>query len=77
MRAPDLFDQAQELEELMRAEAIERSRWHGGACSAEQCDCGAEIPEERRRALPGVQTCVDCAAAMERGMRRRGSFDAV
>lgn len=77
MRAPDLFDQAQELEELMRTEAIERSRWHGGACSAKECDCGAEIPEARRQALPGVQMCVDCAAAKERGVLKRGSFDAV
>lgn len=31
--------------------------------SARQCrDCGDEIPEGRRQALPGIQTCVDCAA---------------
>lgn len=68
MRAPDIFDQAQELEALQREDAIERARWHGGACSAEECErCGAGIPEARRQALPGVVTCVDCAAALERG----------
>lgn len=32
--------------------------------SAEYCmddDCGEEIPEGRRQALPGVQYCVHCA----------------
>ncbi|MCP5141151.1 MAG: TraR/DksA C4-type zinc finger protein [Chromatiales bacterium] len=28
-------------------------------------DCGAPIPRERRLALPTVNTCVDCAEAME------------
>ena len=30
-------------------------------------DCGAHIPRLRREALPGVELCVDCAAAVERG----------
>lgn len=36
------------------------------AISAEWCDeCGIEIPELRRQALPGVRACVDCARAAE------------
>lgn len=27
--------------------------------------CGEEIPAQRRRLLPDVSTCVDCAAAAE------------
>lgn len=29
-------------------------------------DCGSRIPEERRRYLPGVRTCVSCQTARER-----------
>lgn len=36
---------------------------------ASHCSCGAEIPEARRRALPGVATCVDCARRAETRMR--------
>lgn len=35
--------------------------------SAEFCEeCGDEIPEERRKAIPGVQLCVFCKERMER-----------
>ena len=34
--------------------------------SARFCaDCGSEIPEERRVALPGVQLCVGCKEVQE------------
>jgi len=34
--------------------------------SAEWCDtCGTEIPELRRKAVPGVSTCIDCAREVE------------
>jgi phage/conjugal plasmid C-4 type zinc finger TraR family protein len=29
-------------------------------------DCGEPIPAARRRALPGVQHCIDCAARLEK-----------
>lgn len=42
--------------------------------------CGDEIPEARRRALPGVRTCIACQSARDRrpanvGFNRRGSKD--
>lgn len=76
MRFVDLIDQAQELEALQRDDAIERARWHGHGSSAEACErCGGEIPEVRRRALPGVVTCVGCAAALERvAATKKGAF---
>ena len=47
-----------------------------------QCEhCGAEIPEARRQAVPGVRLCVRCqeqedkAAAVFSGYNRRGSKD--
>jgi len=43
-------------------------------------DCGEPIPEPRRRALPGVRTCIDCQAEADRRVvhstiNRRGSKD--
>ena len=43
--------------------------------------CGAEIPEARRRALPGVRLCLACQELEDResthfaGYNRRGSKD--
>lgn len=35
--------------------------------SAEFCEeCGEEIPEERRKAIPGVQLCIFCKELSER-----------
>jgi phage/conjugal plasmid C-4 type zinc finger TraR family protein len=35
--------------------------------SLKECDeCGDEIPEARRRAIPGVQRCVHCQEVWER-----------
>lgn len=31
--------------------------------------CGAPIPPERRKAMPGVRLCVDCQEEAERGNR--------
>ena len=47
----------------------------------EQCeDCGEDIPERRRLALPGTRTCVACqserdAHMVSAGINRRGSKD--
>ncbi len=47
----------------------------------EHCEeCGEPIPERRRRALPGVRTCVPCQSARDTnvrsaGINRRGSKD--
>ena len=41
--------------------------------SAHECECGEEISEGRRLAVPGVQECITCAeqAALKlRGVRR-------
>ena len=49
--------------------------------SALWCDeCGEEIPEKRRAAVPGVRTCVDCQQGRDRTVKhstinRRGSKD--
>jgi phage/conjugal plasmid C-4 type zinc finger TraR family protein len=43
-------------------------------------ECGEEIPEARRRALPGARTCVPCQSSRDErtpaaGINRRGSKD--
>ena len=49
--------------------------------SAQWCDeCGEEIPERRRVAVPGVRTCVACQSGRDSAVRysainRRGSKD--
>ena len=49
--------------------------------SAEHCEeCGEDIPERRRLALPGTRTCIACQAARDAaiapaGINRRGSKD--
>jgi phage/conjugal plasmid C-4 type zinc finger TraR family protein len=53
-----------------------------GASLSHCADCGSEIPEARREALPGVRRCVQCQAALDAsdargvaGYNRRGSKD--
>lgn len=49
--------------------------------SAEECDdCGEPIPAPRRKAVPGVRTCVACQAERDTrishsAINRRGSKD--
>ena len=49
--------------------------------SAEECDeCSEKIPAGRRKALPGVRTCVACQAIRDKAVvhsaiNRRGSKD--
>lgn len=64
------------------ADAVKRARVMMPAGeSAEHCDdCGETIPARRRKALPGVRTCVSCQATRDAstrigGINRRGSKD--
>jgi phage/conjugal plasmid C-4 type zinc finger TraR family protein len=57
-----------------------RARMPVGEGSDECVECGEDIPEARRLALPGVRTCVACQAGRDRqrataGINRRGSKD--
>ena len=66
----DDMDRAQAREEEMRSDAlVERERRahpRPVVLSATHCDCGAAIPEIRRKTLPGVQTCVECQHDIEK-----------
>ncbi len=64
-------------------DAVERarSRLPRGESLVECEECGADIPEPRRRAVPGVRLCVACQEAEDAdqkaksGYNRRGSKD--
>lgn len=65
----DLADEA--IEESLNRSIAKIPRYIG--ISATECDCGEEIPEGRRLAIPGVQLCVGCAervALVKQGVRR-------
>ena len=64
------------------ADAVKRARASIPAgMAAKYCEeCGEDIPEARRKALPGVTTCVECQAVLDAqktvvGINRRGSKD--
>lgn len=57
-----------------------RARLPTGDGTAFCVACGEDIPEARRRALPGATTCVSCQAGRDSrivlvGINRRGSKD--
>ncbi len=57
-----------------------RARMPAGDGTEDCVECGETIPEARRRALPGVTTCVNCQTGRDRrivigGINRRGSKD--
>ncbi len=78
----DVFDQASDLEQWQRdaalaeqaarAPQVEAADWE--TASAKWCggeSCGERIPDERRRAYPGVKFCVECQMRAEKEERRR------
>lgn len=63
-------------------DAVERVRSHlpQGESLAHCEECGKDIPEARRTAVPGVRLCVQCQAEIDEqevfsGYNRRGSKD--
>ncbi|MCX7585322.1 DksA/TraR family C4-type zinc finger protein [Phenylobacterium sp. 58.2.17] len=57
-----------------------RARLPHGEGTLECVECGEEIPQRRREALPGVTTCIACQSARDRHVahsliNRRGSKD--
>ena len=69
----DIWDRATAKEEQDREDAIARARARAPrGVSRERCAnavCGQEIPEERRRAIPGVRFCVECQQLNEKKER--------
>lgn len=69
----DEIDIAQERIEADMAHRIATRTVYTGI-SATECECGEEIPEGRRQAIPGVKLCVGCAerVTLVKGGVRRG-----
>ena len=72
----DVFDRATELEEQQRQDALQAQARRAGLDgktvedSASHCRaCESLIPVARRRAVPGVQTCVTCQTDLERAVQ--------
>ncbi len=70
----DFADLAAEREAEIRADALAEHARRGGwpeRLSAVLCGvCDEPIPEARRRAVPGVQTCIDCERELEQALNR-------
>jgi phage/conjugal plasmid C-4 type zinc finger TraR family protein len=64
-------------------DGVSRAQSHlsQGPSLAHCAECGASIPEARRKALPGVRLCLSCQDTADRtegqfsGYNRRGSKD--
>lgn len=73
--AYDLNDEmAQECTALLVQQGISavRQKLHSGQNSLDICeDCGAEIPPERRKAIPGVRLCTGCQFVIEARNKHR------
>ena len=71
----DIADRAARREAEFLEAALQRQRRASASPqqSAFGCQrCGQPIPEARRQAVPGVQTCIDCQTTIEqqqKGMR--------
>lgn len=78
--APDGAVQDQIEDSVKDALASARARMPSGEGLTECEDCGAQIPEARRKALPGARRCVACQSARDKrpsysAFNRRGSKD--
>jgi len=65
---------------VMDAVLAARARLAAGEGETHCVECGEEIPERRRQAMPGAKTCIACQAgrdarAVSVGINRRGSKD--
>jgi phage/conjugal plasmid C-4 type zinc finger TraR family protein len=74
----DIYDRASAQEELTLAQALREQQRRAGltgktiADSAEVCeDCDEPIPEKRRAAIPGCQTCIECQELREKDFYQR------
>lgn len=62
----DILDRASELEELQREVALASARYRPAGQSYSHCEeCGDDIPEARRKAVPGCHRCIHCQQRYE------------
>lgn len=74
------MDRAQAREEELRGDALAEHARRAQAVAGDSAlvcdDCGEPIPEGRRLAIPGVQTCIECQQFNERYGHRGARHDA-
>jgi phage/conjugal plasmid C-4 type zinc finger TraR family protein len=78
--APDGAVQDQIDDTVRDAVLAARARLPSGEAATHCRDCGDPIPEARRKALPGVATCVPCQSGVDArraisGINRRANKD--
>lgn len=70
----DIADLGNEQAEYLLEQALARRTRLPVGPSALECEsCGIDIPQARREAVPGCQTCIDCQALIDQrnaGVRR-------
>jgi len=72
----DIADMATENVDSLPRNGIDIARMmlpnpnHVSAFQCKDVECGVDIPEARRQALPGVRYCVDCAPRHVSHIRR-------
>ncbi len=66
----DIVDKAQQLEDLQRKVALAGITFYEGEPANYCIKCDSKIPTQRRRLLPGVQTCIYCAQDLEHRNKR-------
>lgn len=68
------YEQAEKLQQAQIEAGISRIKRYEGESLSECAECGDEIPEGRRAAVPGVQHCLACAqrADIRKSGVRRG-----
>ncbi|HFT0375507.1 TPA: TraR/DksA family transcriptional regulator [Enterobacter mori] len=72
--AAEIIGQANELAQQRIDMAIAAHRLNRNAVSAEHCvECGEDIPDPRRAAVPGSQTCAECQSVIELTNKQRGA----
>lgn len=66
----DNIDQANERTEMYLKAQLDAATKRTTLPAAHECDeCGEEIPEARRRTVPGVRLCIDCKELEELNQR--------
>ena len=78
--APDGAVQDQIDDTIIDGVKRARARMPAGEAETHCVQCGEEIPEARRRAMPGARACIVCQSARDGapatgGINRRGNKD--
>ncbi|EAA9074268.1 TraR/DksA family transcriptional regulator [Salmonella enterica subsp. enterica] len=70
---PDTLDAASELTQQRIEMAVAAHRLNHSAVSATHCEeCQIDIPELRRKLIPGTRLCIDCAKFHEQKLKVSG-----